>query len=83
MKSRLLNILKFLYSIFAGFFIRKEKETTTAQEPGLIQRIINHYRQPVHKSYRHNNRKRTTGRRFYYQRIYTEKGIKIIYHKNR
>ena len=58
-------ILNLVIYVFGSKKNREKIEKTAhqkAQEPGLMQKIINHYRQPVIKK-PHNCRKQTRGRK--------------------
>lgn len=83
MKALLNKILSFFLFLFAGkkrgIDIIENKEP----KPSVFQRIVDYYRQPVRKTYYHNNRKRTRGRSYYQQTILTANGKKTIHHKTR
>jgi len=83
MKTLLNQILSFFLFLFAGKKRGVEIIEGKEPKPNLLQRIVNNYRQPVRKTYYHNNRKRTRGRNYYQQIIKTETGYKTINHKTR
>lgn len=83
MKALLNQLLSFFLFLFAGKKRGIEIIEGQQPKPNLLQRIINHYRQAVRKSYYHNNRKRTRGRNYYQQTIWTANGKKTIHHKTR